>query len=129
MSPMTTAADAAGLTLLILAIVVANARRPAWWPARRRPALRLVDRDPDQAARQRDSHTAGQRTRTAAADRGYRANRARTAAGRPHSRPALVLVENRVSGPAALQLEEPIGPGDEQHAVPQPRGVLAARDR
>jgi hypothetical protein len=39
------------------------------------------------------------------------------------------LVEDRVSRPRALQLEEAIGPGDQQHAVPQPRGVLATRDR
>ena len=31
------------------------------------------------------------------------------------------LVEDRVSRPRALQLEEAIGPGDQQHAVPQPQ--------
>jgi hypothetical protein len=39
------------------------------------------------------------------------------------------LVEDGVPGPGALQLEEPVGPGHQEHTVPQARGVLAARDR
>src|SRR5215472_17166542 len=46
----------------------------------------------------------------------------------PASQPAR-LVEDRVSGPRALHLEEAVGPGDHQDAVPQASGVLAARDR
>jgi hypothetical protein len=38
-------------------------------------------------------------------------------------------VEDRIASPAALQLEEAVSPGDQQHAIPQPRGVLATRDR
>jgi hypothetical protein len=43
--------------------------------------------------------------------------------------PAADLVEDRVAGATALQLEEAVCPGDQQNAVPQPRGVLPTRDR
>jgi hypothetical protein len=43
--------------------------------------------------------------------------------------PPAGLVEDRVAGAAALELEEAVGPGDQQYAVPQSRGVRATRDR
>jgi hypothetical protein len=46
-----------------------------------------------------------------------------------HRRPARPLVEDRVAGAAALELEEAVGAGGEQHPVPEAGGVLAARDR
>jgi hypothetical protein len=51
---------------------------------------------------------------------------ARAAAGRRSARP---LVEDRVASAAALQLEEAVGAGHQQHAVPEPRRGLATRDR
>ena len=48
----------------------------------------------------------------------------------PVSAPALpVLVEDRLSGPASLELEETVGTGDQYDPVPEPCGILAARDR
>src|SRR5215471_3178016 len=38
-------------------------------------------------------------------------------------------IEDRIPGPGALQFEEPVGRGGQQHAVPEPCGRLAARDR
>src|SRR5262249_15411472 len=38
-------------------------------------------------------------------------------------------VENRVPVPGPLQLEESVGAGDQQHAIPQPAARLAARNR
>jgi hypothetical protein len=125
MSHLTVAAEVAGLILLALAVALANLRRTAARQARKRrartrPALRLVRGTGPAAAR---------------------ATAAGAARRRPAARPALslvadrapaadrALVEDRVPGPAALQLEEPVGAGDQQHAVPQPRGVLTARDR
>jgi hypothetical protein len=125
MSRLTVAAEVAGLILLALAVVLANLRRTAARQARKRrartrPALRLV---------------------RGTAPAAPRAARSGTAMRRPAARPALSLVadrapaaapasvEDRVPGPAALELEEPVGAGHQQHAVPQPRGVLTARDR
>jgi hypothetical protein len=105
MSALISAAELAGLTLLALAVAVAIRRRPRRRPAR--PALRLVQPVADPAAR----------PDPAAEDPD------------PAGRPALVLVEDGVPRPAALEFEESVGAGDEQHAVPQPRGVLATRDR
>lgn len=50
-------------------------------------------------------------------------------AGQALARYAARLVEDRIASPAALQLEEAVGAGDQEYAIPQPRGVLAARDR
>ena len=103
MTTVTSAAELAGLILLVLAIALGLRRRPA----RRRPALRLIiSRDQRPAA-------------------------GAPAAGRPPQarKPALALVEDRVPGTAALQLEEAVGAGDQEHSVPEPGSVLAARDR
>jgi len=105
MSVLSSAAELAGLILLALAVAAAGLRRRG----KRAPALRLVRPAPGQA--------------------GPGAAGAAAAGPRRDRRPALVLVEDRVPGAAALQLEEPVGAGDEKHAVPQPRGVIAARDR
>jgi hypothetical protein len=103
---MTSAAELVGLILVILAFVVANVRRPTWRPGGRRATLRLI---------------AG----TAPAVRGPAGRPGRPSAA---SRPAS-SVEDGIPRPAALQLEEAVGLGDEQHAVPQARGILAARNR
>ena len=111
MNAMTRAAELTGLILLVLAFVVANVRRPAWHPGRRQlrrrsPALRLINGSPGAAGGQDDGP------------------------GRPPDPSRLpASVEDRISRPAALQLEEAVGLGDKQHAIPQPRGILAARDR
>jgi hypothetical protein len=113
MTHVTSAAEVAGLILLAVALTLANLRRTAARRARRRPVLRVV----------RSTSPAGPRAAGATA-----------AAGPDLARPALslvagrTLVEDRVPGPAALQLEEPVRAGDKQHAIPQPRSVLASRD-
>jgi hypothetical protein len=113
MTHVTSAAEVAGLILLAVALTLASLRRTAARRARRRPVLRLV----------RSTGPAAPRPAPAAA------------AGPDLARPALslvagrTLVEDRVPGAAALQLEEPVRAGDKQHAIPQPRSVLAARDR
>ncbi len=43
--------------------------------------------------------------------------------------PLPVLVEDRLPGPAPLELEEAVGAGDQDDAVPEPCGSLAARNR
>jgi hypothetical protein len=105
MSTLTSAAELAGLILLILAIALVVRRRPARPQPARRPDLRLISRQATSA----------------------------TAAGRHQPRsgpkPVLVLVEDRVPGPAALELEETVSAGDEEHAVPEAGSVLATRDR
>ena len=102
MTTVTSAAELAGLILLALAVALGLRRRPA----RRRPALRLiVSRDPAPAACAPAAHQP------------------------PARRPPLALVEDRVPGPAALELEEAVGAGDQEHSVPEPGSVLAARDR
>jgi hypothetical protein len=104
MTTLTSAAELTGLILLILAIALVVRRRPGR-PQRARPDLRLVSRQATPP----------------------------TAAGRhqlqPGPKPVLVLVEDRVPGPAALELEETVGAGDEEHAVPEPGSILATRDR
>jgi hypothetical protein len=104
MTALTSAAELAGLILLILAIALAARRRPAR-PRPARPDLRLISRQASPA----------------------------TAAGRPPGwparKPVLVLVEDRVSRPAALELEEAVGAGDQEHAVPEAGSILATRDR
>jgi hypothetical protein len=98
MRTLTSAGDVTGLTLLAAAVVAAIVRTNAWrrlrprWLARR-PALRLVHQ-----------HTIVATSATVQADKAVPA----PAQGRPR----LVLVEDRVSGPAALELEEAVGPRD-----------------
>jgi hypothetical protein len=109
MTTLTSAAELAGLILLILAIALVVRRRPARpQPARRQPArpdLRLISR---------------QATPTSAIGRQQ---------PRSGPKPVLVLVEDRVPGPAALELEETVSAGDEEDAVPEAGSVLATRDR
>jgi hypothetical protein len=102
MNPLTNAGDLAGLILLAAAIVTAAAlaagRGFARYAAPRRAAL-------------------------AAARAGTQAGAA-TDAPDGDTR----LVEDRIASPAALQLEEAVRAGDQEYAIPQPRGVFAARD-
>lgn len=121
MTSLTSAAEIAGLTLLVLALTLAMRRRPARprpefsrprpsQPQPGRPALRLVSRAASPAA------APGASTAQAAGPAQAR-------------RPTLALVEDRVPGAAALELEEAIGAGDQEHSVPEPGSVLATRDR
>jgi hypothetical protein len=96
MSPLTSAGDVIGLMLLGTAIAAVALRaktvrrlRPRW--LMRRPALRLVHQ-----------HTIVATSAT------VQAKEPTPAPGRPR----LVLVEDRVPRPAALQLEEAVGPRD-----------------
>jgi hypothetical protein len=116
MSPVTSVGDLAGLLLLLAAAILTaaarrTARRPAARPDETRPAG-THDQPSDPTGPAQPS-TTGIRT-AAAASSGL--------AVRP-------LVEDRVAGPAALQLEEAVSPGDQQYAIPQPRSVLAVRNR
>jgi hypothetical protein len=95
---LTSAAEVAGLILLALALALANLRRTAARRARRRPVLRVVG---------------------STGPAGARAAAARPAGTGPNlARPALslvagrTLVEDRVPGAAALELEEPVRTGD-----------------
>jgi hypothetical protein len=102
MNPMTNAGDLAGLILLAAAILTAA------------------------------TLTAGRAIARYAAPR--RAALATTRAGAQATAVAASadgdgLVEDRIPSPAALQLEEAVCPGNQQYAIPQPGGVLAARDR
>jgi hypothetical protein len=102
MNPVTNAGDLAGLILLaaaVLAAVALTASRAITRYAATRRAALAAMRAGTQAAALAD---------TADSDG---------------------LVEDRIPSPGALQLEEAVGPGDQQYAIPQPRGVLAARDR
>lgn len=110
MTSLTSAAEIAGLTLLVLALALAGRQRsarPRPEPSQAqpgRPAPRIITREASPAAA--------------------------PAAGRAQAcEPALALVEDRVPGAAALELEEAIGAGDQEHSVPEPGSVLATRDR
>lgn len=102
MNPVTNAGDLAGLILLSAASL----------PAAALAARRAIAR-----------YAAPRRAALAAMRAGTQATAVADAAEGDG------LVEDRIASPAALQLEEAVGPGDQQYAIPQPRGVLAARDR
>lgn len=116
MSAVTSVGDLAGLLLLLVAGIVSTAattilRRPAAHRDETRPA-RPYHQSSDPADPALPAIT-GTRADPPAGSRKGRGT----------------LVEDRVAGPAALQLEETVGPGDQQYAIPQPRSVVAARDR
>jgi hypothetical protein len=110
---LTSAAEVAGLILLALALALANLRRTAARRARRRPVLRVVGSTGPAGARAAATRPAA----TSADD--ARPKPARPAGTGPDlARPALslvagrTLVEDRVPGAAALELEEPVRTGD-----------------
>jgi len=117
MSALTSAGDAIGLILLTVAATVLagithkNARRQL----RAVQSVRACSPEPPArlrlpALRVHDLH-------------------AGSAAGAEQAATHPVLVEDRVPGPAPLELEKAVGARDQQHAVPEPRSSLAARDR
>ncbi len=116
MSPVTSVGDLAGLFLLLAAGIVTAAatstlRRPA---AHRDETCRASpDHQPSDQADQAQLGPTGTSTDPPASSGPGRGT----------------LVEDRVAGPAALQLEEAVSPGDQQYAIPQPCSVVAARDR
>jgi hypothetical protein len=144
MSPVTNAGDMAGLLLLAAAVVTSAARVTVRSIARRGAAGRDEPGAAGQAMTASQAVTAVQVPTAGQSPTAGQALTADQAAGQspatsaqhhptagtpaPARRPRS-LVEDGVPGPAALQLEEAVGSGDEQYAVPQPRRVLAARDR
>jgi hypothetical protein len=102
MNPLTNAGDLAGLILLAAAIVTGAALA---------------------AGRALTRYAAPRRSAMAAMRAGTQTTAVADTAGGDG------LVEDRIPSPGALQLEEAVGPGDQQYPIPQPRGVLAARDR
>jgi hypothetical protein len=100
MSPVTTAGDLTGLFLLATALVITALLTSARTIARRAAD---ADRPPDAAE--------GPARPTAPA----RPDQARPSQA---SRPEPGSVEDRIAGPAALELEEAVGAGDQQYAVP-----------
>lgn len=134
MSPVTNAGDMAGLLLLAAAVVTSAARITVRSIARRGAAGRDKPSAAGQGLTSGQALTTGQGLTSGEALTACQAPTA-SAQGQPTAgTPATVgrplsLVEDRIPGPAPLQFEEAVGAGDEQYAVPQPRRVLAARDR
>jgi hypothetical protein len=95
MSPVTTAGDLTGLFLLATALVIT-----ALLTSARTIARRAADADRPPGAAEGPARP--------------------TAPARPDqaSRPEPGSVEDRIAGPAALELEEAVGAGDQQYAVP-----------